>query len=259
MNTNPLLFEYRIEEVIMELSVAMVLFLLKTGIKHLDGNYSTQDFIVDVFNAFGEKTGNKLNEIIKKSHYEINSILNDQNLSAIGIDCTRTALVRSNVMEILKQIKITNTMLNDYDCSATEITNCIISNYSDHTINPDDIVLRDIKRALFEIVKIHVNIAKKDSGFITDIIIDTHKYSKKSYKGIESIKSDTLTIIAMLNDFTTMYYASQQQALSSRATQNEEVKGWSPNNTEKLERIDPKTINALIDLSKGGQGNGKFD
>lgn len=248
----------------MELSVAIIIFLLKTGIKQLDSNYSVPSFFEDILGAFGEKAGTNIAGLIRKSHYEVDNILKDDRLVEMGIAANRTAIVRENVKEILKQIKISDNMLSDYNCDAEEITNYIISNYASSIgISDDETTLRDVKRILFEIISIDINIAQQDEAFINGIIIDTHRIVKDHTSALKELKQDirqeSSNIIA---DFK-MLLAEQTRTLNEQLRQpyttwvlNEnEYASWSVKTTEAKVGLDVDTMEAFIDYSEGGHNN----
>ena len=244
----------------MELSVALVVFLLKTGIKQLDENYSAQSFIGDVLTAFGEKTGNKLIGAINKSHNEIDYILKDDNLVELGIESTRTALVRANVKETLKQIKITKAMLSNYDCDAQEITDYIIANHVEKTFLSDDFSIHDIRRVMFKIIQTDIDIAKKDGAFINDIIIETHKNVKNNTSILNSLEQNTLKVIEMLEEQSQkqnrLFNEWQRQTDTIKANIEDIGNNRDARTIIIKENLEPETLEILIDLMKGGQGNG---
>ena len=63
----------------MELSVAIVVFLLKVGIKQLDEDYEIKSFFEDIIGAFGEKAGKKIAKMLLDSKEGINFALTDKN------------------------------------------------------------------------------------------------------------------------------------------------------------------------------------
>ena len=157
----------------MELSVAIVVFLIKAGIKQLDKEYDIQSFLEDVVGAFGEKTGKKIASLITLSKDGIDHALCDSNLIKLGIPVSRTAQTRENVKDILKYTKISNAMLIDYNCDAREISECLIKKYADKVgISSDESAICDVKNALFQITKDNISLAKKNNDFIISIFFD---------------------------------------------------------------------------------------
>ena len=47
----------------MKISSALILLILKASIKNFDKDYATNDFLDDIFDAFGEEARNKIKNL----------------------------------------------------------------------------------------------------------------------------------------------------------------------------------------------------
>ena len=182
----------------------------------------------------------------------------------MGIAGYRTAIVRENVKEILKQIKISDNMLRDYNCDAEGITNYIISNYASSIgISGDETTLRDVKRVLFEIISIDINIAQQDEVFINGLIIDTHRIVNDHTSALKELKQDIRQESSNIVADVKMLLAEQTRTINEKLSQpyttwvlNEnEYDSWSAKTTEAKVGLDVDTMEAIIDYSEGGHNN----
>ena len=129
----------------MELSVAIVVFLLKVGIKQLDEDYEIKSFFEDIIGAFGEKAGKKIAKMLLDSKEGINFALTDKNLVKLGIPILRISEVRENVKAILKHTQINQEMLIEYNCNSNEIMNRIVEESADKVgIKNDEVARKDV-------------------------------------------------------------------------------------------------------------------
>ena len=179
----------------MELSVAIVVLLLKIGIKQLDPEYDVQKFLGDIVESLGEKTGNKIVEMLSASKNGIDDVLRDDNLKTIGIASDRIVSVRENTKAILKNVQINDAMLIDHNCSVPDIVDYLLTeNIQKAGIENDDCDISDVRRVLVQIVQKSVNLAKDHNMFISGLLLDVKKRVEESSEDIHIIKETTFDI-----------------------------------------------------------------
>lgn len=176
----------------MELSVAIVVFLLKVGIKQLDEDYEIKSFFEDIIGAFGEKAGKKIAKMLLDSKEGINFALTDKNLVKLGIPILRISEVRENVKAILKHTQINQEMLIEYNCNSNEIMNRIVEESADKVgIKNDEVARKDVQKVIFQIVENEIKIAKEEKGFIDEILISIKKTIESNTADIRFIRQIT--------------------------------------------------------------------
>ena len=237
----------------MELSVAIVVFLIKAGIKQLDKQYDIQSFLEDVVGAFGEKTGEKIASLITSSKEGIDHALCDSNLLKLGIPSSRTAQTREKVKDILKYTKISNAMLIDYNCDAREISEYLIKKYADKIeISSDESAICDVKKALFQIIQDNIRLAKKDNDFINSILFDIKKIVEKNTATLQEIKVDvhkgyinSEDILKVTNENNRLL----KEFLDSQKTHKNDMDNWCPfEGPPILEKVDKNILEALVGI-----------
>ena len=176
----------------MDLSVAMVVLLLKIGIKQLDPNYDIQSFLEDIVNALGEKTGKKIATVIFSSKKNIDDVLQDNVLKELGIPEDRMESVRYNTNAILKFVQIDNNMLIEHNCDVSAIVDFLLeSNIGKAGIRGDEAAINDVRIVLIQIVRKLVDLAKEHNEFIAGILLDVKNRVDLSSKDITTIKETT--------------------------------------------------------------------
>lgn len=239
----------------MELSVAIVVFLIKAGIKQLDKEYDIQSFLEDVVGAFGEKTGKKIASLITLSKDGIDHALCDSNLIKLGIPVSRTAQTRENVKDILKYTKISNAMLIDYNCDAREISEYLIKKYADKIgISSDESAICDVKNALFQIIQDNIKLAKKDNDFINSILFDIKKIVENNTATLQEIKKDvhkgyitSEDILKVTNETNRLL----KEFLDSQKIHGDDADNWRPfQGPPILEKVDKNILDTLVDIQK---------
>lgn len=179
----------------MELSVAIVVLLLKIGIKQLDPEYDVQKFLSDIVESFGEKTGNKIAGMLTDSKNVIDDVLKDDNLKTIGIPLDSIAAVRENTKAILKYVQIGDAMLIDYNCDVSDIVDYLLAdNVEKAGIKNDDQAINDVRRVLMRIVQKSISMAKDQNVFISGLLLDVKKRVEESSVDIHIIKKTTFDI-----------------------------------------------------------------
>lgn len=237
----------------MELSVAIVVFMIKVGIKQLDKEYDIQSFFEDVVGAFGEKAGKKIAGLISSSKDDIDHALCDSNLIELGISVSRTSQTRENVKDILKYTQISNAMLIDYNCDAREISEYLIKEYADKIgISSDECAIDDVKKVLFQIIQNNIRLVKKDNSFISSILFDLKKTVEDNTATLQEIKEDSHKgytnsedILKVANENNRLLKAF----LDSQKKHKNDSDNWCPFESPPiLEKVDKNTLDALIDI-----------
>ena len=244
----------------MELSIALVILILKVGIKHLDGNYNNQSFIDDIFDAFGKESGKKLMNIVSRSQTQMNYQLQKSRLKENGIPDIRTDKVIEDVKDLLKCTKITKDMLNNYDCNTEKIVTHILNEYSGVVgIKDDDVAINDVRTVLYQIVQEHVHLIQDDSEFINGVIFDIRSILKEhsiklngidstvkmTYESVEEINQQLKIITTVLTDHNQIAKVSYESNLK---TMRKETNDWQPPEKQEQVNVDSEISATLIDL-----------
>lgn len=157
----------------MNLSVAIVLFMIKMGIKQIDGNYDLSTFLEDTVEAFGKDSGEKIIELLKISKSSIEQQLSVANLTKLGIPEKRAIIASANAKDIFKYVKISSRMLIDNNCDDTKITQDLCKTYAQklHIYNntPE---MNDLYLALNLVVKQMIIVSQSKGDFLYDILFD---------------------------------------------------------------------------------------
>lgn len=157
----------------MNLSVAIVLFMIKMGIKQIDGNYDLSTFLEDTVEAFGKDSGEKIIELLKISKSSIEQQLSVSNLTKLGIPKKRAIIASANAKDIFKYVKISSSMLIDNNCDDTKITQDLCKTYAKqlHIYNntPE---MNDLYLALNIVVKQMITVSQSKGDFLYNILFD---------------------------------------------------------------------------------------
>ena len=163
----------------MKISSALILLILKASIKNFDKDYSTNDFLDDIFDAFGEEARNKIKNLLNNSHSNLEALLKEENLRGLGIQNDRIDIVKENVKDVLKKTKISREMLADYDFDAAKLIESIVQVKISEIGTEEEAVKRDLKIVLTEIVERDIQLIKEDPGFMSDILLEIKRYLER--------------------------------------------------------------------------------
>lgn len=174
----------------MDISVALVVFVIKVAIKQRDINYDIQAFFEDIEEVFGEKIGEKIAHVLLGSKNTIDHVLSDDNLIKAGIPWNRIAVTQANVQSILRNVKIDSKMLIDYNCNAEIIAENIIRDYGRRIVEDSTYYeIGDIKKVLVQIVSSSIKLAYSDKSFLTGMLIDIKQRSEQNTVYLQVIEN----------------------------------------------------------------------
>ncbi len=255
----------------MDFSIALIILILKVGIKKLDGAYDSQAFVDDIFDAFGKESGKKLMGLISKSQSKMDHYLRDSSLKELGIPDDRRDKVREDVKAILKHVKISSDMLNNHDCNADAIVERIINEYPGNVgIKDDDTTIGYVRRVLCLIVHEYIQLVRNDGDFINGIIIDIRRILKEHSSALKSINttvnlnhdlSEDIIRNLEINSKKTEENNKMLKAifLAQQKSLKKEQGDWMQSEEEIVAGVDQELISTLIGLTgKGEEKNGRL-